>query len=54
MKSVVVDPDQFDWEGDARFTALVQDHHLRDARGRVHASPEFRPRRPISAAPTPV
>ena len=48
MKSVVVDPSAYDWEGDASAQhAVVADGHLRDARARVHQASELRasPRR---------
>ena len=46
MKSVVVDPRAYDWEGDAPLQpALVAHHHLRDARPRLHPPSEFRGRR---------
>ena len=43
MKSVVVDPAAYDWEGDAPLQPAVLAHdHLRDARARLHAPPELR------------
>ena len=46
MKSVVVDPARYDWEGDLPLRRpSVTHHHLRDARPRVHAPPELRRRR---------
>ena len=46
MKSVVVDPGAYDWEGDAPAEPALRTHdHLRDARPRVHPPPELRRRR---------
>ena len=54
LKSVVVDPSTYDWEGDdASRPALCQDDHLRDACRRVHPTSELRRRVRRSAAPTP-
>ena len=54
MKSVVVDPAAYDWEGDEPLRPAVgADHHLRDARPRLHPPPQLRRRRDRPAAPTP-
>ena len=46
MKSVVVDPRAYDWEGDLPLRPAVGAHdHLRDARPRLHPPSEFRRRR---------
>ena len=46
MKSVVVDPRAYDWEGDAPLQPpVLAHHHLRDARPRLHAPSQFRRRR---------
>ena len=43
MKSVVVDPHAYDWEGDTPAApAVLADHHLRDARERFHAPSQLR------------
>ncbi len=43
MKSVVVDPSAYDWEGDAPLEASLRPHHhLRNACARVHAPSKFR------------
>jgi len=42
MKSVVVDSAAYDWEGDSRCAVFCCDGGLRDARPRLHASPQFR------------
>ena len=43
MKSVVVDPGSYDWEGDRPAAPAFRAHdHLRDARPRLHAPSEFR------------
>ena len=43
MKSVVVDPHAYDWEGDITAApAVLADHHLRDARERFHAPSQLR------------
>ena len=43
MKSVVVDPSAYDWEGDAPLRRPSVAHgHLRDARARLHAPSELR------------
>ena len=46
MKSVVVDPCQYDWEGDLPICRpFVAHDHLRDARPRLHAASQLRRRR---------
>jgi len=46
MKSVVVDPSAYDWEGDVLlWPAFLTNNHLRDARSRIHLPSEFRSRR---------
>ena len=43
MKSVVVDPRAYDWEGDAPLERpSARTDHLRDARARLHAASQFR------------
>ena len=43
MKSVVVDPSSYDWEGDAPLRRPYRQHgHLRDACRRLHAASELR------------
>ena len=43
MKSVVVDPSVYDWEGDLPLSSAFGTHdYLRNARARFHAPPEFR------------
>ena len=54
MKSVVVDPRAYDWEGDAPLRRPVcTDHHLRNARARLYAPSQFRRQPRTSAAPMP-
>ena len=54
MKSVVVDPDAYDWEGDEPLQRpVVADDHLRNARARIHPPSEFRRRGRRRAAPMP-
>ena len=46
MKSVVVDPSAYDWEGDVPLQPAVgADHRLRDARPRLHPPSQLRRRR---------
>ena len=54
MKSVVVDPHAYDWEGDAPLNrpSLAHDH-LRNARARLHRTSQFRRCRERNAARTP-
>ena len=55
MKSVVVDPHAYDWEGDAPLhRRFLAHHHLRDARARLHPASQFRGCRKKPAAPMPV
>jgi pullulanase/glycogen debranching enzyme len=43
MKSVVLDPREYDWEDDRTVApSLCRDHHLRDARARLHAPSQLR------------
>ena len=43
MKSVVVDPHAYDWEGDAPLEAALLTHnHLRDARARLYRASQLR------------
>ena len=54
MKSVVTDPQAYDWEGDAApEAALVAHHHLRDACARVYRASQLRVCRNRNAAHTP-
>ena len=54
MKSVVVDPRAYDWEGDTPLRRPASpDHHLRDARARLHAPSQFRRFGKQRAAPMP-
>ena len=54
MKSVVVDPHAYDWEGDTPLKRpVLADHHLRDARARIHPASQLRGFGEKHAAPMP-
>jgi len=41
LRSVVVNPGSYDWEGDAPIRPLRENHSLRDARTRVYPAPQL-------------